>query len=562
MNARTSTAPAPIWPALRWALARLAPRAPWLLAGAAAALLVFLLNAGLMAAAGASAGGLLLAWWLRGLALSRIAARYAERLVSHHALFLALAELRTFIFRRIAARATLGPGFERASEWLARMTHDVEALDGLYLRALLPFGLAIAAGLVAALALWPATGLGALAALALTAGAVGVALWFAMRAASAGTELAEASGRLRAGAADTLSGLRTLVACGAVPRAAEKFAADDAALIAAQRQVAMLSGRAAAAGLVLAQGALLAALAFAALAWTSGAATPWVAAALLVLVAALEPIGALPRAGEALAVAAAAAARLREAAEAEPATPDPATPGPAPEDGSLSVTGLSFAWTPADAPRRQVLKGLDLEVPDGAVVAILGESGIGKSSLLAALLKLAPAEAGAIRIGGAELGRLAGTQARGAIAALPQGAHLFAATFRENLLLARPDAEEAQLWRALAAAQLEGFVRGLPEGLDTWVGEGGAALSGGQARRLALARTLLQPGRILLLDEPCAGLDAATEDAVLAGLDAARAIADGRPRTLLLLLHRLTGAERLDAAWRLVDGRLVRVGPG
>lgn len=542
---------------LGWALARLAPRAGWLVSGAAMALVVFLLNAGLMAAAGASAGGLLLAWWLRGFATGRVLGRYAERLVAHHALFLALADLRVWIFRRIAGRALLGPGFERASDWLARLTHDVEALDGLYLRALVPLFLAVTAGLVAAAALWPVTAWGALAGLLLTAGAVFVAIAFAARAAAAGAALARQAGRLRAGAADTLAGLRTLAACGGIEAAAARLAGDDSALLDAQRRVARLSGRAAATGVVLAQGALLAALGFAAFAWQGGGATPMVAAALLVLVAALEPIGALPRAGEALAVAAAAAARLREAAELPPPVADPALPGAAPQDGSLRLAGLRFDWNLPDGRRHVVLRGVDLDVADGQVVAVLGESGIGKSSLLAALLRLAPVAGGTVRIGGADLAALTGASVRATIAALPQHAALFAATIRDNLLLGRPDATEAQLWRALDLAQLGDFVRALPERLESFAGEGAAMLSGGQARRLALARTYLQPGRIMLLDEPCAGLDAATEEAVFTHLDAARALG-GVPRTTLLLVHRLTGAERLDAAWRLRDGRLER----
>lgn len=542
---------------LGWALARMAPRAGWLLAGAAMALVVFLLNAGLLAAAGASAGGLLLAWWLRGLAVGRVVGRYAERLVSHHALFLSLADLRVWLFRRIASRALLGPGFGRASDWLSRLVHDVEALDGLYLRALVPMALAVAAGLVAAAALWTATAAGALAALVLTAGAVFVAVGFAARAAGAGRALAEQAGRLRAGAADALSGLRTLAACGGLEAAAKKFAAEDAALLDAQRRVAALSGRASAAGMMLAQGALLAALGFAAFAWQGGGATPMVAAALLVLVAALEPIGALPRAGEALAIAAGAAARLQDASELPAPVPDPATPGPTPRDGSLEVKNLSFDWTLPDGTRRAVLRDVDFSVADGQVVAVLGDSGIGKSSLLAALLRLSPLAGGQVFLGGVPLSALSGTQARGTVAALPQHAALFAASIRDNLLLGRPDADEALLWRALALAQLADFVRTLPQGLESWVGEGAAQLSGGQARRLALARTYLQPGKIMLLDEPCAGLDSATERAVLAGLDAARALG-GAPRTTILLLHRLTGAERLDGAFRLRDGRLER----
>lgn len=537
---------------LAWALAKFRPRAGWLWLGVAASLLSLAAGLALMAVAGAAAGGLLLFWWLRGLAIARIATRYLERLATHEAMFRALAELRVSVFAALAARAPLGPGFARAGEWLSRLTSDVEALDGLYLRGLVPIVLGVAAGLASTVALWPVAPVAGLAALLLMLLAVAAPIAFAAAGARAGQELAAASGALRGAAVEAVTGLRALAAFGGADLAARRFGAEDATLIAAQSRVARLSGLASAAGLAAGQGALLAAIALAGLGWHVGAdafSAPYVAAALMLAVAALEPLGALPRAGQALAAAAAASARLRAATEAPPAVPDPALPAPDPRDGSLDLHGFGFAWR-ADRP---VLRGLDLAVPDGARVAIVAESGAGKSSLLAALLKLAPGS-GHARIGGVDLAALSGAQARKAIAALPQGAHLFGATLRDNLLLAAPDATEARLWDALAAVRLEDFVRGLPLGLETWVGEAGVALSGGQARRVALARTLLAPGKILLLDEPCTGLDADTETAVLAGLDAAR-----QGRTLVLLLHRLTGAERLDQAFRLVDGQLVPV---
>jgi ATP-binding cassette subfamily C protein CydC len=141
---------------------------------------------------------------------------------------------------------------------------------------------------------------------------------------------------------------------------------------------------------------------------------------------------------------------------------------------------------------------------------------------------------------------------RARTAYLSQTTHLFADTIANNLRLGDPAATDEQLWAALDAAQLAETVRALPDGLNSWLGEGGGTLSGGQGRRLALARALLSPAPILILDEPCAGLDAETEMAFYRTLNAAIA-----GRSLLLIAHRLTGAEQLDRVWRLTGGQLV-----
>ena len=133
-----------------------------------------------------------------------------------------------------------------------------------------------------------------------------------------------------------------------------------------------------------------------------------------------------------------------------------------------------------------------------------------------------------------------------------QATHLFDDTIRDNLRLARPEADDAALWAALDAARIGDVARALPLGLDTWVGEGGARFSGGQGRRLALARALLSPMPILILDEPCAGLDAETERAFLSTLNEA---AGGR--TVILIAHRLVGVEKLDRIYRLSGGKAV-----
>jgi ATP-binding cassette subfamily C protein CydC len=185
-------------------------------------------------------------------------------------------------------------------------------------------------------------------------------------------------------------------------------------------------------------------------------------------------------------------------------------------------------------------------------VGVLGPSGSGKSTIAALLLKVAAPQSGAILLGRTTISTLTAAAVRARVGWLSQTTHLFDDTIRANLRLARPNADDAALWAALDAARIGDVVRALPDGLDTWVGEGGARFSGGQGRRLALARALMSPAPILILDEPCAGLDADTERAFLATLNE---VAEGR--TVILIAHRLIGVEKLDRIYRLSGGRAV-----
>jgi ATP-binding cassette subfamily C protein CydC len=270
---------------------------------------------------------------------------------------------------------------------------------------------------------------------------------------------------------------------------------------------------------------------------------------LFLTVAAFEVASALPRAGALAGNAVAAARRVLEAAQARPAVAEPARPATMPAGHTLRFNAVRFRWQP---DRPELFDGLTLEIPAGARVAVLGPSGAGKSTLAALLLKIAAPQSGQILLGGVDIATLRSAAVRARIGWLGQATHLFDDTIRANLLLGRPDADDAALWRALDAAEIGDFVRALPEQLDTWLGEGGARASGGQGRRIALARTLLTEAPILILDEPCAGLDIATERAFFATLNALPA-----GRTVLLIAHRLTGVERLDRIWRLSGGHAV-----
>jgi ABC-type transport system involved in cytochrome bd biosynthesis fused ATPase/permease subunit len=207
-----------------------------------------------------------------------------------------------------------------------------------------------------------------------------------------------------------------------------------------------------------------------------------------------------------------------------------------------------------DLPR--ALDGVRLRLEPGGRLAVTGSSGAGKSSVVNALLRYWPLESGALRLGGTDVTRVAQDEVRGASALADQRAQLFAGTVRANLTLGRPDATDAEIDDALVASRLRDWVAALPEGLDTPVGEDGVAVSGGERRRLAVARALLAPGPLLILDEPTSGLDAALADEVVEGV-----LRAAGPRSVLLITHRAGEAARCDATVTLEAGRVVVPAP-
>ena len=539
-----------MWAELRRVLALWRPRRAALVGGLGVAVLSALSGVALLALAGkgvaagvAGLAGLAALVWLRPLVALRPALRWAERQATHAAGFSALADTRVWFFRRLAERMPGGIGHRGSGDLLGRLIADVDALDRLYLGVLVPAAGALAVVAAIALLLGAEPALLALVVLPLAV-ALALPLLLAPAASRAAQEAAAARGALRAAAADPLVGLEDLLAAGAEGRAATRLTDADAALMAAQRRFAGRASIAGSLGGLLTQAALLGALAWGLL----GGVPAMAVLALFLCVAAAEALGVMPRAGSALALAAAGARRLFEAADTPAPVQPPAAPGPEPADSTLRLNGVAFAWNPA-AP---VLRGIHLTLDPGERVAILGPSGAGKSSLAALLTRLRDPDAGRITLGGLDLREWDPAALRRRVVVLSQHARIFDDSIAANLRLAAPDAPDAALWRALAKAGLARMVEALPAGLETRCGEGGALLSGGEGRRLALARALLPPAANLLLDEPTAGLDAATERAFLRTLDAA---AEGR--SLLLVTHRLTGEERLDRVFRLVDGRLL-----
>ncbi|MBU6418906.1 MAG: thiol reductant ABC exporter subunit CydC [Proteobacteria bacterium] len=476
--------------------------------------------------------------------IARVVLRYAERVVGHEAIFRALADLRVWMFRGLALSAAGGLGLRRSGDALARLVNDVDTLDGLFLRVFVPLLGAVVLVPILAWVLEREHGLAVLVLLPFCF----VAFWAPWRAARAAGVNAGRAGLamagLRTAALDALHGLREVKIFAAEGRMLAEVQAREAQLLAAQRELAAEGARLNALAFIAAQGGILLAIILGFFGLPLRA-----VAAVLVLTAAFEAVLGLPRAGLLYGQARKAAARVVQAAEAGPPVPEPAAPAPMPSRNAITFEHVSFRYAP---DRPWVFENLSLQLPEGSRTAVLGPSGAGKSTIAALLLKLVRPVSGQIRFGGTDIAQLPAAALRHRIAYLGQTTHLFADSIRNNLLLGDPAADEARLWEVLEAVQMAETVKALPEGLDSWLGEGGATVSGGQGRRLALARTLLMNAPVILLDEPCAGLDAATEQEFFRVFNAAT-----EGKTVFLILHRLTGVEQLDRIWRFTGGALV-----
>jgi ATP-binding cassette subfamily C protein CydC len=215
----------------------------------------------------------------------------------------------------------------------------------------------------------------------------------------------------------------------------------------------------------------------------------------------------------------------------------------------ISFSGASLRYA-SDLPR--AFDDVTLRLEPGGRIAVTGSSGAGKSSLVSALLRFWPLEDGVLTLGDVPVSRLSQSDVRGACALVDQRAQLFAGTVRANVTLGRPDATESEVAAALDAAQLTEWVATLPAGLETPVGNDGVTVSGGERRRLAVARALLVGGSVLVLDEPTGGLDAPLADQLIGDV-----LAAAGQRSVLLITHRAGEAERCDAVVTLEAGRVV-----
>ncbi|WP_019043875.1 amino acid ABC transporter ATP-binding/permease protein [Comamonas testosteroni] len=525
-------------------LGRMAPRKLWL-GGAALAALTVLMGMALLGLSGwfitaTALAGLVPATALvfdvfmpsagiRLLAVGRTGARYAERLVTHDATLAVLAALRQRLFlswaRPQAARLLL----QRPVRLLQRLTSDVDALDNLYLRLLVPAVAALGAALLAALAYgfmrwW--LGLLTLAWLLLTGW--GIALWHGLRSRKAAVRRAMALEAMRAQTVDLVAGQTELLMAGQLPAQLQQVLHSDARCAGADERLYQSEAAAAKAYGVVSAMTLSASVLLMAWLMEQGRINAAVAAlGILLALSALEPFAALRRGAEQAGRTWLALRRLAPAlmveAEAAESLPQP-----------MQTMAVSL-----QSVRLRQLGPVDLNVRQGEHVALIGSSGAGKTSLLHLMAGEQQPDEGVI-------------QAR-SCSWMTQRTELFQDSLRNNLRLADAKAGDEQLWAALQAAGLRSDVMALPQGLDTMLGEGGLGLSGGQSRRLALARLLLSPDRCWLLDEVCEGLDAVTAADVLQRLAQA---AECGARTLIFATHWQREARLADRIVYLQAGQV------
>jgi thiol reductant ABC exporter CydC subunit len=485
---------------------------------------------------------------VRAFAIARAVLRYSERLAAHDAALRLLGRVRAAFYRRVAPLVPGDLGGPRGGDLLARFVGDVDALQDLYVRALAPPVVAALTICAAALAAWlilPAAGPVVFVCL-LMAATVVPALAAALSA-SAGRRQAPARAALTEELVEALEGAPELVVAGRAGERIARLRAADAHLARLARRDGIAAGATTALGSAAAGASVVAVLLVAVPAVHSGAlAGVLVAAVALLVLAAFEGLAPLPLAARRLHVCAQAAGRLEELTDRAPSVVDPAQPLALPEDGDLVVADVSARYGPEEP---WVLRHASLRLSPGRRVALLGPSGAGKTTLAQLLVRFRDPDAGSVQIGGTDLRELAQDAVRGAVAYAAQDAHLFNTTLRENVMLARREASEPELWQALADAGAAEWVRSLPDGLDTPVGENGSVLSGGQRQRIALARVLLSGARFLVLDEPMAHLDAATAEAVIRDV-----IANAGERGVLVITHSNVGLERFDEVWELRDG--------
>ena len=250
-----------------------------------------------------------------------------------------------------------------------------------------------------------------------------------------------------------------------------------------------------------------------------------------------------------------AASRLAELLEAKPEIAPPARPErlPEPARGSLSFRNVTFRYP--SRPETAALRDFTLEIEPGETIAIVGPSGAGKSTIFQLVERFYDPQGGTIRMDGVPLTSADPADIRARLALVPQDGVLFSANARDNLRYGKWDATDDQIWHAARAANAEGFLRALPQGLDTYLGEGGTQLSGGQQQRVAIARALLRDAPILLLDEATSALDAESEQLVQQALEGLMA-----NRTTLVIAHRLATVRAADRIVVLDEGRIVEQG--
>jgi len=491
---------------------------------------------------------------VRFFGISRGAFRYLERYVSHNLTFRLLTHLRVWFYEAVEPLAPARLMQYRSGDLLSRVIADVETLEHFFVRVIAPPAVATLVGLTMWVFMRQFDLRLAYTLLAfLLLSGVGLPLVVQRLSSHLEQQTVQVRSELHGYLVDGIQGLADLVAFGGETRQFEQIRGLGQTWAATQGRSACISALHSAMGGLLTNlglwSVLVVAIPLVSAGRLDGVYLPVLALAAL---ASFEAVSPLPLALQHLAGSLESAHRLFEMIDARPATQDPAGSSPSPADYGLVIDHLQFRYHQDERP---ALDGISFRLPPGSGLAVVGPSGAGKSTLVHLLLRFWDYTEGQILLGGHDLRMYRAEDVRAMIGVVMQTTHLFNATIRENLLIARPGASDADLIWAAEQAQLHQFVQTLPKGYDTWIGEQGLLLSAGERQRVAIARAFLKNAPILILDEAIANLDSITERRMRQALRALM-----KDRTTLIVTHNLRELEEMDEVLVLQAGKVIERG--
>ncbi len=489
--------------------------------------------------------------FVRGFAMGRTAGRWGERVVSHNATFKLLTDLRIFFFSKLAPLIPGRVSNLRDADLLNRLVADIDAMDHVYLRLISPMivGTLGIAGLTAVVC-WFDVELG------LTLGAILLVLlltWpvlFYKLGKQNGSELTQNKADLRIATLDWLQGYSELTLFGAEKRYRSAIFTMQERLLKNQMFNAHFAGLAQAL-LMLANGWTLVLMLWLAADGVGGnTPNPMIALVVFATMASVELLMPIAGAFQHLGQTLTSARRLNEVILAEPDVQFPAEDARHSGEYSIEYRDMSFHYPDGEA---QVVKGINLHIPAQHRIAIVGQTGSGKSTLLQLLNRYWDVQQGEILIGGQPIQNWSESQLRQAISVVSQRVDILNGSLRDNLLMASPNADDAALNDVLNKVGLAKLLEG--QGLDTWLGDGGRQLSGGEKRRVGIARALLHNAPILLLDEPTEGLDKQTEQQIMKLFET-----HFEDKTVVFITHRLVDLDKMDSICLIEQGEIVEHG--
>ncbi|MEZ5538098.1 MAG: thiol reductant ABC exporter subunit CydC [Thiolinea sp.] len=539
------------------------PYRGWLLLGILLSFITLLANVGLLAVSGwfiatmglAGVAGVSTNYFtpsaiIRGLAIVRTAGRYGERLVTHEATLRVLAGVRVWFYEQIEPLAPAGLAHYRSGDLLSRIRADIDRLDQVYLRLILPVSVALLAVLVFALVLSYYHPLLALAEVSVLLIAGVLLPWWVQRYGyQTGRQIINTSAQIRSTLVSNLQGMGELLVYGAADKHAQQLQTLSAELAGQQQKMNRLTSMAQSGlGLCANLGLWLVLLIAIPLYHQGGIMPADVAMLALFALACFEAVAPMPLAFQALGETAESIKRILALVDQQPPVTEPEAPLLLPEQLDFRFDQVSFRYPGENKLNPVVLEQLSFDFPAGKKLAIVGATGSGKSTVTHLLLRFYQPDSGAVLLNGQPLQHFSSEDLRARIAVVPQQAHLFNQSVRNNLLLAKPDATQDELEAACRLAMVHDTIMSFPEAYDTFTGETGLRLSGGQAKRLVIARALLKPADVLILDEPTEGLDPENARQLIENIVAE---CEQRGQSLLLITHRLQQLALFDEVFNV-----------